>query len=142
MKKFATLLALAFLSIAAHAAPTCTVGAAGVAPIATLTFTAPTQNTDGTPIATPLTYSVYQGTTSGGEVKVGTAASSSPVIINTGLADGSTFYFYITVTDAHGTVSAPSNEGCKTFPAGVPGTVIITLTKLVEPASRRNPPSA
>jgi hypothetical protein len=142
MKRLTAFLALACLNIAAHAAPTCTAGVAGVAPVATLSFTAPTQNTDGTPIATPLTYNVFQGTTSGGEVKVGSAAAGSPIVINTGLAYGTTFYFYITVTDAHGTSSAPSNEGCKTFPAGVPGTIVITLTKLVEPAPKRTPPSA
>jgi predicted phage tail protein len=113
---------------AAFAAPTCVMGVAGVAPTATLTFTAPTTNTDGTPIATPLTYEVFEGSTSGGEALAAKGLAGSPITVNTGLKDNTTVYFYVEVVDANGNASAPSNEVCKTFPAAVPSTVTITVT--------------
>lgn len=126
----ATIGAQAGTPSAPHAVGTavCVAGASGAAPTATLTWPAPTTNTDGTPIATPLTYQLYQGTTSGGETEVATAITATSDIINTGLLDSTTYYFEITVTDANGNVSARSNEVCKTFPAGVPNTVTVTIT--------------
>jgi len=121
-------LALALASVSSYAATCSVVGANGAAPVATLTFTAPTLNTDGTAIATPLTYNLYQSTTAGAEVKVASALAGSPIVVNSGLSPGGTYYFKLSVTDAHGTESALSNEGCKSFPASVPGTVTITIT--------------
>lgn len=112
----------------AQTAPVCVVGKSGVAPTATLTFTAPTKNTDGTPVATPLTYELFQGTASGQETLVATDLTGSPISVTTGLADGETLYWFIKVMDAHGTTSAPSNEVCKTFPAAVPSSVTITIS--------------
>jgi hypothetical protein len=109
-------------------AATCVNGASGAAPAATLSWTAPTTNTDGSPIATPLTYTLYQGTTSGGEVSVATGITATTDTINTGLADSATYYFEVVVVDAHGNQSAKSNEVCKVFPAGVPNSVTITIT--------------
>ena len=133
MRKFAVLLAtLAAAALVVPSAfattPTCIEGAAGVAPTATLTFTAPTVNTDGTPVATPLTYELYEGSTSGAEALVASGLSSSPVTVSTGLKAGTTAYFYIRVVDAKGNVSAPSNEVCKSFPASTPASVTITIT--------------
>lgn len=127
-KIFLGLLFALLPALALAAAPTCVVGTGGVAPSATLSFTTPTANTDGTAIATPLTYNLYQGTSSGGETKVASGITGSPVTINTGLLDGTSYYFYIVVVDAHGTSSANSNEVCKTFPNGIPNTVVITIT--------------
>ncbi|HEX5461904.1 MAG TPA: hypothetical protein VFX20_18210 [Steroidobacteraceae bacterium] len=127
---FIASLALACAALAAPAfaaAPVCTQGKAGVAPIATLTFTAPTTNTDGTPIATPLSYTVFQGTATGAETKVASALAGSPIVLTVGLSDATTYFWYLTVTDANGNSSVPSNEVCKTFPGGVPGTITITL---------------
>lgn len=115
--------ATAFHSV--HAAPTCVVGVKGAAPTASLSFTPPTVNTDGTPVTTPLTYNLYQGTASGAEVKVASGLTGSPIVLNTGLAD-STYYWYVTAVNAAGE-SVPSNEVCKTFPASAPGTVTITI---------------
>src|SRR5208282_5540957 len=112
----------------AEAQGACTAGAAGVAPTATITFTAPTTNTDGTPIATPLTYTLYQGTTAGGETKLQSGLTGSPVTINSGLTDGTSFYWYIVVVDAKGNISAASNEVCKAFPVGTPSTVALTVS--------------
>lgn len=126
----ATLLGILALlvPVLAFAGPTCVVGKVGLAPAATLTFTAPTTNTDGTPIATPLTYDLFEGTSPSALYPVAKGLTGSPVTVDTGLKDGTTVYFDLTVVDAHGTMSAPSNVVCKTFPSAVPGTVTITIT--------------
>lgn len=121
------LLALTALPALA-AGPTCVQGAAGIAPSATLTFTAPTKNTDATPVAGPLTYTLFAGPSSGAETQVATALSGSPVSVSTGLSPNTTVYFYLVAVDANGNKSAPSNEVCKSFPASVPGTVTITIS--------------
>lgn len=124
------LLQLAVLSIFAAPAfasgPTCVQGKAGVAPTATLTFTAPTSNTDGTSISSPLTYNLYIGTASGTEKLAASALAGSPIAVNTGLTPGSTFYFEVTTVE-NGVESTPSNEVCKAFAASIPGTVVITI---------------
>ena len=66
----ATLVGCLFLSGVAFATtttPTCYVAKSGVAPVATITFTPPTKNTDGTDITGTLTYDLFWGTSSGGE---------------------------------------------------------------------------
>lgn len=112
----------------AQTAPTCITGTAGVAPTATLSFTAPTTNTDGTAIAAPVTYEVFEGSASGKETLAAKGLAGSPITVNTGLTDGTTAYFYVVVVDANGNPSAQSNEVCKAFPAGVPKSVTITIT--------------
>ena len=114
--------------VPSFAAPTCVQGAAGVPPTATLKFTAPTTNTDGTPVNGPLTYTLFAGASSGTESQIATALSGSPVNVTTGLLPGTTVYFYIVAVDAKGNASAPSNEACKAFPVSVPGTVTITIS--------------
>lgn len=128
-KRSFALVALLFASSLAHAAaPTCVVGKVGSPPTASVTFTAPTLQADGTaiPTGTTLTYNVYQGTASGTEVKVASGVAGSPITITTGLTSATTFYWYVTAVDSGGE-SAASNEACKTFPASPPGTVTITI---------------
>ena len=122
--------ALLFLSPFALAttAPTCVLGKSGIAPTATVTFTAPTTNTDGTPITGALTYDLFQGTASGAEKEVASGLSKSPITVNTGLTDGATFYWYIEAVNSAGNASAPSNEVCVTFPAGTPNKVVISIS--------------
>lgn len=112
----------------AYAQTTCAVGAAGAPPTATITFTPPTTNTDGSALALPLTYNIYQATTSGAEVKVATGQKGTPIAVTTGITPNATFYWKITVTDAGGNESALSNEGCKSFAKSIPGTVTITIS--------------
>lgn len=126
LKKMLILIALFVLPIASHAQ--CVNGASGVTPTASITFTAPTLNTDGTAIASPLSYNLYQSSTSGAEVKVASALKGTPIAVTTGLTPKSTVYFKVSVVDANGNESALSNEVCKTFPASVPGTVTITVS--------------
>lgn len=120
--------ALTLASFDAHGACTPVQGTSGAAPTATLTAVLPTTNTDGTPIATPTTLNLYQGTASGSEAKVQTGITGTSITINTGLVDGTTYFWEVTLTDAKGTSSALSNEVCKQFPNGIPGAVTITIT--------------
>jgi hypothetical protein len=125
----ALIAALLLLSpVAALAQSACVQGAAGTAPVATIAFTAPTTNTDGTAISTPLTYNLYMGTATGTETKIASGATGSPIAVNTGLKPAATYYFQVTVVDAHGVESPRSNEVCKAFPASTPSTVVITIT--------------
>lgn len=123
------LLAVLASTVSFAAAPTCVTGVKGAAPTASVNFTAPTANADGTVIAsgTTLTYNLYQATASGAEVKVASALAGAPILVSTGLTSATTFYWYVTVTDANGE-SSPSNEVCKIFPASPPGTITITIS--------------
>ena len=112
----------------AQTAPACVQGKSGVPPTATITFTAPTTNTDGTPVLTPLTYEIFEGSSASSLALVSKGLSGSPITVNTGLHDGTTEYFAVAAVDANGTTSAPSNVVCKTFAVGVPNTVTITIT--------------
>lgn len=98
-----------------------------VGPSATLTWVAPTLNTDGTPITLPITYNVYQGA-SGAEASVQTGVSGLTVTLTAGLADGATVCWQLT-TVAGGVESARTNELCQTFPKATPNPpTIVTVT--------------
>lgn len=112
---------------AALGAPSCVAGAQGIAPVATLTFTPPTSNTDGTPVNGPLTFNLYEGTSSGTETKVQGGITTSPEVINSGLKGGATYYFELTAVDSAGSESARSNEACKTMASPVPNSFSITI---------------
>lgn len=121
MLKLFTALILAMLSSAALAAPTCITKPFSATPTAILTLTPPTTNTDGTPITLPLTYSIFMGTSSGGEssTPLVSGVTGPTVNITTGLTPGATYYFDAAAIDANGT-STDSNEQCVTFSAAPP----------------------
>jgi hypothetical protein len=134
--KFLSVLALVALSSVVHAqssAPTsssCVAGSAGVAPIATITFVAPTMNTDGSTIAgsqLPLSYQIFQGSSPTTLAKVATV-SASPATVTVGLTAGTTAYFAVAVVDALGNSSPQSNVVCKSFPGSAPNTITITIS--------------
>jgi hypothetical protein len=125
--KFLAVFLLACAWGGAHA-QTCATGAPGVAPQATLTFAAITTNSDGTPIAAPVTYNLYQGASATTLAKVATALVPGANTVKTGLTANSTAYFAVSVSDALGTEGPQSNVACKSFPKSVPGTVTITIT--------------
>ncbi len=127
----AALVGCLFLSGVAFATtttPTCVVAKSGVAPVATITFTPPTKNTDGTAITGTLTYDLFWGTSSGGEKLLTSAITGSPITVDADLVDGTTYYAYVEAVNSAGIASAPSNEACITFPAATPDTVVITIT--------------
>jgi hypothetical protein len=82
---------------------------------ATLTWAAPTTNTDGSPV-TPLSgFTIYYGTSASAltqSVVVSGATTTTYVI--TGLTSG-TWYFGVAADAADGTQSAMSNVGSKTY---------------------------
>jgi hypothetical protein len=97
-------------------------------PSATITFTAPTTFTDGTPIpaGTVMTYGVYQGAPGATKIKVATITATSTTI-TTGLVGGATYCFTVTAIIA-GVGSPQSNEGCKVMALPIPSAVVITVT--------------
>lgn len=104
------------------------------APSVTLTWVAPTMNTDGTPVSSaqqPITYSIYQGP-SGQEATtpVQTGVTALTATITSGLTPGSTVCWQLTATDALGQTSAKTNEACVTLAPSVPnppGNVTVKL---------------
>lgn len=83
---------------------------------ATLSWTAPTTNSDGTALTDLAGYKVYYGTTSGvysSNVDAGNVTSYQL----TGLTDGATYYFAITAYDTSGNQSAYSSQVSKTLAA-------------------------
>jgi hypothetical protein len=81
---------------------------------ATLTWAAPTTNTNGTPL-TPLSgYTIYYGTSPGTFTQSMVVSSSTTSYTVTGLAAG-TWYFAVAANAADGTESAKSNVGSKTI---------------------------
>lgn len=95
---------------------------------ATITFTRPTQYTDGSALgsAITVTYNVYQGAKgSTSKPKVATITSTATTV-SSGLQPGETCWQISAV--ANGVESALSNEGCKTFAFPAPETVTITVT--------------
>jgi hypothetical protein len=82
---------------------------------ATVTWSAPTTNTDGSPVTALSGYTLYYGTTESAltqSVAVSGAATTSHEI--TGLAAG-TWYFAVAAMAADGTESPQSSVGSKTL---------------------------
>jgi fibronectin type 3 domain-containing protein len=93
---------------------------------ATITFSRPTQYTDGTSIAaaTALSYKVYAGAKGSASKPVVATVTSTTATVNTGLPAGETCVEVSVV--ANGVESSKSNEACKTFP--FPATEAVTIT--------------
>ena len=84
---------------------------------ATLTWTAPTTNVDGTPLTDLAGYKVYFGTTSkiySSTVNAGLNVGSPPSYVVNNLSTG-IYYFAVTAYDTTGLESAYSNESSKSF---------------------------
>jgi hypothetical protein len=82
---------------------------------ATLSWTAPTQNTDGTPLTDLAGYHILYGPSASQlttTITVSSASETSYVV--TGLAPG-TYYFAVVAYTSEGADSAPSNVGSKTI---------------------------
>ncbi|WP_243373472.1 malectin domain-containing carbohydrate-binding protein [Geotalea sp. SG265] len=92
---------------------------------ASLTWSAPTTYLDGSP-ATPSGYKVYTGTVSGSYTKT-TDVGNVTSYTESGLDDGTTYYFAIMAYDASGDMSDLSNQMSFTTPSP-PVTPTYTLT--------------
>ena len=94
---------------------------------ASLSWTAPTTYTDGTPITNLGGYKVYTGTASGSysqNVDVGNVTSYTL----SGLNDGTTYYFAVTAYDATGDVSGFSNQVSYTTPTATADQLCTPIT--------------
>lgn len=82
---------------------------------ATLTWTAPLLNTDGTALTDLAGYHIYYGTSAGAlTTQIDVAGTTATTYAITGLAPG-TYYFTVTAYSSVGTESAQSNVGTKTI---------------------------
>ena len=82
---------------------------------ASLSWTVPTENTDGTPLTDLAGYHIYYGTSAGAWTSTITVldATETSYVVN-GLAAG-TYYFAIVAFNSEGSDSAQSNVGSKTI---------------------------
>jgi hypothetical protein len=103
--------ALPAFAIAVNAASTGTTTGS-----ATLSWTAPTQNIDGTPLTNLAGYHIYYGTSAGSLSKVVTIASPTATSYTIGNLTSATWYFGVTAYSSTGEESAVSNVGSKTIP--------------------------
>lgn len=100
---------------------------AGVTSV-TLNWTAPTQNTDGSPLTNLSGFTIYKGQTSGSLTQdsvVNSATTSTKTI--TGLAPG-TWFFALDAFDATGTHSVITNEASKALAATESATQSVKVT--------------
>ena len=82
---------------------------------ANLSWTAPTENTDGTPLTDLAGYHIYYGTSAGAWTSTITILSATETsYVVSGLASG-TYYFTIVAFNSEGIDSADSNVGSKTI---------------------------
>lgn len=97
---------------------------------ATISFSAPTQRVDNTPVTGTVSYKVYQGLKGQTKTVVGTITTTSTTI-NTGLQAGNEYCWQVSAVETLSGVAGPesslSNEGCKAFAPGSPPKVV-TIT--------------
>lgn len=93
---------------------------------ATLTWTAPTTNTDGSAIAGAITYRVYGALQGQAKTLIGTGVS--PYVHNA--VPVGTYCYQVTAT-VGGVESARSTESCKVIPPAVPNPPTITTIEVV-----------
>jgi hypothetical protein len=82
--------------------------------VASLSWSPPTTNSDGTPLTNLAGYKVYYGNSSGQYSKSIDAGNTSSITINN-LPVGGTTYFTVTAYDSSGNESSFSNETSKTL---------------------------
>ena len=107
---------------------------------ATLTWTPPTQNTDGSALTNLASYRVKYGTSSASLTQMQTVTAPASTAIVSNLTAG-TWYFGATAVNSAGAESALSNIGTKTIAAPPPTTVSRTVTWTVKAPSVPNPPT-
>ena len=81
---------------------------------ATLSWDAPTTNSDGTPLTDLAGYKIYYGTDSANYTEIIDTGNTTSYQVNN-LTDGLTYYFAVTAYDTSGNESAFSNEVSKTI---------------------------
>jgi len=87
---------------------------------ATVTWTAPTKNTDGSAITATLTYNLYQGVQGASLTKVQSGLASTSATVTTGLTQGTTQCFTVTAV-VNAAESAQSTSACVAIAFPTPG---------------------
>lgn len=78
-----------------------------------LSWTAPTTNTDGSPLTDLASFNIYRGTRVGGPYnRIATVAATVTSYTDNSTVEGLNCYV-VTAVDARNNESAPSNEACK-----------------------------
>jgi hypothetical protein len=85
----------------------------------TLNWAAVTTNTDGSPVAGPVTYDIFQGTSASALAKVQSGVAGTSTTVTTGLTPGAEEFFAVTAV-AEGQESATSAPASVAIPALVP----------------------
>lgn len=116
VRAFTKWFALCLLAVGCASLPT--TGSVAT-PTAIVGWTAPTTNTDTSPITVALTYNLYQGLQGAALAQVATGFTSLSATVTSGLTAGTTVCFAVTAVGA-GQESAQSNPACKSFTASVP----------------------
>lgn len=105
---------------------------------ALLSWTAPTQNTDGSALTDLAGYKVYRGTSSGAVTTLVTSLTAPAASYTvTGLTSG-THWFSVTAFNTAGNESAKATPGSKTIPAAQSATFSATITVNKVPAPPGN----
>lgn len=71
------------------------------------------------PVASAVQYSIKRSTTSGGPYTTVTSTAVDPCFANTGLTNGTTYYYVVSATDAGG-VESPNSAQVSVIPASTP----------------------
>lgn len=125
-RKFFSRIALSGLLLLTMAATLHISGFTAQAADASLSWTAPTTHTDGTPLTDLAGYKVHIGSASRQyDQKLDVGKATNYTVSN--LTDGGTYYFAVTAYNTSGVESTYSNEASKTF-AALPATHVITAT--------------
>ena len=125
-RKFFSRIALSGLLLLTMAATLHISGFTAQAADASLSWTAPTTHTDGTPLTDLAGYKVHIGSASRQyDQKLDVGKATNYTVSN--LTDGGTYYFAVTAYNSSGVESTYSNEASKTF-AALPATHVITAT--------------
>lgn len=88
-------------------------------PTIAVSWTAPTNNTNGTPIAGAITYNLYQGPQAGTLVKVQSGITGTSGVITAGIVPGTVYCFAATAV-ANGNESVQTSPACGVVAIGTP----------------------
>ena len=93
---------------------------------ASLSWSAPTTNSDGSPLQDLAGYNIFRSTDSAsGFAKINAATVTIRTYIDSGLTNGVTYYYFVTAIDTDGLESAPSSTGIAVYGSrGVQGRVL------------------